>query len=203
MKKFMVMVAVAMMTAMNVNAQSDEPKNEISISYGAGCLSTIGDGLGNAIGNGIFDQLVGCEWKDSKAFGSIGVEYFRHLDNPRLAVGGIVTFASFGEDVVKKNGGAKVGERTRNYISLMPSVKYYWVNGKNFGFYSKAAVGATMLIDKRNDNESNQSSTGSKLFFTGQVSPIGLEAGSTNVRAFMEAGFGEQGILLAGLRMKF
>lgn len=203
MKKYMVMVAVAMMTAMNVNAQSDEPKNEISISYGAGCFSTIGDGLGNAIGNGIFDQLTGCEWKDSKAFGSIGVEYFRHLDNPRLAVGGIVTFASFGEDVVKKSGGQKVGDRTRSYISLMPSVKYYWVNGKNFGFYSKAAVGATMLIDKRNDNETNKSSSDSKLFFTGQVSPIGLEAGSTNVRAFMEAGFGEQGILLAGLRMKF
>ena len=32
---------------------------------------------------------------------------------------------------------------------------------------------------------------------------IGLEAGSQNIRAFLEAGVGEQGILLAGLRYKF
>ena len=44
------MVAVALMTAMNVNAQSDELKNELGISYGLG-ISMIGDGIGNGIGN--------------------------------------------------------------------------------------------------------------------------------------------------------
>lgn len=202
MKKVMIMVVVALMTAMNVNAQSDELKNELGISYGLG-ISVIGDGIGNGIGSGIFDHLTGHEWKDDKAFGSLAVEYFRHLNNPRLAVGAIATFASYGEDVVKKSDGQKVGDRTRNYISVMPAVKYYWVNGNNFGFYSKAAIGAMMMIDKRNDTESGKSSSDNSIYFTGQASPIGLEAGVPTARAFVEVGFGEQGIVLAGLRMKF
>ena len=35
------------------------------------------------------------------------------------------------------------------------------------------------------------------------VSLLGLEAGSQHVRAFVEAGFGEQGIVLAGLKYRF
>ena len=35
----------------------------------------------------------------------------------------------------------KIGERRRTYVSLMPSLKYNYVNGKNFALYSKVAVG--------------------------------------------------------------
>ena len=34
MKKIMMMVAVALMTAMNVNAQNENLRNELSLSYG-------------------------------------------------------------------------------------------------------------------------------------------------------------------------
>ena len=54
----MVMTAAALMTATSLFAQSDDPKNEISVSYGAG-LSLIGDGINNGIGNGIFDSMNG------------------------------------------------------------------------------------------------------------------------------------------------
>ncbi len=201
MKKILVLVVVAMMTAINVNAQSDDLKNEISISYGAGSVSMIGDGIGNSLGNGFFDSILGYKWTNDKQFGSIGVEYFRHLNNPRLAVGGIVTFSRYGEDVEKDN--QKIGERTRCYISLMPSVKYYWVNGRNFGFYSKVAAGAMLTTSKSKNLTANTSSNDSKIFFTGQISAIGLEAGSPNFRAFLEGGYGEQGIMLAGVRVKF
>ena len=36
MKKVFLMVVVAMMTAMSVNAQSNEPRHEIGLSYGLG-----------------------------------------------------------------------------------------------------------------------------------------------------------------------
>lgn len=182
--------------SMGAQAQDDE-KNELSVSYGVG-ISTIGDGIGNAIVNGLIDSWSGCEW-DASRFGTIGVEYFRHLNNPRLAVGAIFTFAKYAEDVIKKDDKSKVGDRSRTYLTLMPSLKYYWVNGKSFGFYSKVAAGAMLM----KYDDSRISSSESQLYFMAQASPIGLEAGSTSFRGFIEAGFGEQGILLVGLRARF
>ena len=41
------------------------------------------------------------------------------------------------------------------------------------------------------------------MLFNWQLSLIGVEAGSPYMRAFAELGFGEQGIVCAGLRYKF
>lgn len=202
MKKIMTMVVAAMMASLSVNAQSNQPKHELGVSYGIG-VSLLGDGIGNAIGNGIFDQLAGYKWEDNKQFGTLGVEYFYHLNNPNLAVGAIATFAKYSEDVANKKSGEKVGDRSRTYIAFMPSVKYYWMNKKNFGVYTKAAVGGMMMKDERNDLETNKMSSDNKLYFMYQASLLGLEAGSQNLRAFAEAGVGEQGIILIGVRARF
>ena len=196
------MVAVAMMTAASANAQNENLKHELGISYGAG-VSTIGDGIGNAIGRGIWEVGIGgYEWKDSKQFGTLGLEYFYHTDNPKLAVGGILTYAQFGEDVYNKSKGIMTGERTRHYISVMPALKYYWVNNNNFGVYSKLAAGPMMMIEKEKDDEINKDGTDSHFYFMFQASLIGVEFGG-RLRGFAEIGAGEQGIVLAGLRYKF
>ena len=182
-----------------VQAQDENPRHEIGVSYGLG-VSLIGDGIGNAVGAGIFDALTGYEWTNKKNFGTLGVEYFYHLaDAPRTAIGGIFTYARYGEDVEK--GGVKEGERTRSYMTLMPSVKYYYVNGKNFGLYSKVAAGVMMMRAKSESN--GKSDTNSDFRFMCQASLLGLEAGSQNFRCFFELGAGEQGIILAGLKYKF
>lgn len=201
MKKFLVMVAAAMMATVNLNAQTDDLKNEIGITYGVG-LSTIGDGIGSGT-FGIFDSMFGYEWANRKDFGTLGVEYFRHLGNPRLAVGGIVAFASYSEDLVSKSDGQKAYERTRNYITVMPAIKYYWVNKNHFGLYSKAAVGGMLMIDKQKKMSDGSTSSDNTLYINFQASLLGLEAGSKNVRGFLEAGAGEQGFALLGLRCKF
>ena len=201
MKKLMMMVAVALMTAVSANAQSELPKNEIGISYGLG-VSAIGDGIGNGIGTGLFDSMTGRKWTNEKNFGTMAIEYYRHLDQaPKLAVGGILTYARMGEDVEYK--GTKEGERTRTWMSLMPSVKYYWSQTKNFGFYSKLGAGVMMLHSKNEDLIDHKSSTDSKFYFMWQASLVGIEAGSQNLRGFVELGVGEQGIVLAGLKYKF
>ena len=125
MKKMFLMVVAAMMVTMNVNAQNSELKNEIGVSYGAG-MSLIGDGLGNAIGRGIVDGVSGRQWANSKQFGSLSLEYFRHL-NPKFAVGGILSYSRYGEDVVLKSNQVKEGERTRNYFTVMPAIKCNWI----------------------------------------------------------------------------
>ena len=201
MKKLMMMVAVALMTAVSANAQSEQPKNEIGISYGLG-VSAIGDGIGNGLGNGLFDGMVGRKWTNEKNFGTLGIEYFRHLDNtPKLAVGGILTYARMGEDVEYK--GTKEGERTRTWMSLMPTMKYYWTQSNNFAFYTKLGAGVMMLHSKNEDLVDHMTDTDSKFYFVWQASLLGAEVGSKNLRGFIELGVGEQGIVLAGLRYKF
>jgi hypothetical protein len=201
MKKMILMAVAAMMATMSVNAQVEDLKNEVSVSYGLG-LSLIGDGLGNGVGRGIIDSGLGYEYANNKQFGTLAVEYFRHLNNPRLAVGAVMTYARYGEDLVKKNGGQKDGERTRNYFAVMPAIKYYWVYREHFGLYSKAALGLMMMFENEKQNGKSMDDN-TNPYFMCQISPIGLEAGGRAVRGFVEAGVGEQGILLAGLRVKF
>ena len=201
MKKLFVMAVAALMTTMSVNAQNEDLKHEIGVSYGAG-LSTISDGIGNSVGCGLWENWGGYEWTNDKQFGTLAVEYFYHTNNPKLAVGAIATFAQYGEDVMKKDTKQITGERTRNYFSVMPSVKYYWVNKNHFGLYSKAAAGVMLLSEKSKDKEFNKEETSSSLYFMGQVSALGVEFGG-KVRGFVEAGCGEQGIVLAGLKYKF
>ena len=50
MKKIILMVAVAMMTAMNVNAQNENLHHELSLSYGLGSIAQLGDGIGEGLG---------------------------------------------------------------------------------------------------------------------------------------------------------
>ena len=123
------MVVAALMATMTVQAQNEDLKNEIGVSYGLG-VSLIGDGLGNGLGN-LLGNMSGYKYENDSQFGSLSVEYFRHLNgNPKLAFGGIFSYSRYGEDVYKD--GSKVGDRNRNYYTLMPAMKYSWINKHHF-----------------------------------------------------------------------
>jgi hypothetical protein len=199
MKKMMMMVAVALMTAMSVNAQSENLKNELSLSYGFGSTSQLGSGIGEGLSL-IFSDT---EYNDGSILGPVSVEYFRHLNNPKLAVGGFVSYSKWDSDIQKKGGNhEKVGERNRNYIAVMPGIKYYWVNNNSFGLYSKAAVGAAFLKSTEKDLATNTSKDESSTHFMFQASFLGAEFGN-QFRGFAEVGVGEQGFIQAGIRYKF
>ncbi len=194
-----IFAAMLLLSALSIQGQNNELKNEIGITYGTG-VSTIGDAIGSALSYVVLDAAKNCEWSDGTAVGTFAVEYFRHMENPKLAVGGMLTFARFSEDVVKKDTKANVGERNRTYISLMPAVKYSWVNKNHFAFYSKVA-GGVMLMSDHNDID-GWTNTETEYRFMMQVSPVGLEFGG-KFRVFAELGWGEQGIVLAGAKYKF
>lgn len=203
MKKFLMMVAVIVVTAASVNAQNkvEDLRHEIGVTYGLGA-SLVGDGIGNGLSNGIFDSLMGRRWVNQKDFGTLSVEYFYHLNDPRAALGAIVCYSQTGEDVEDIDMKI-VGSRMRKYFTLMPSFKYYWVNKDYFGTYSKAALGVTYLNYNEEAN-GGASSSDSNLYFAWQASLIGIEAGIPNLRAFLEVGAGEQGVIyFGGIKVKF
>ena len=199
MKRILVMVVVALMATMSVNAQNEELRHEVSVAYGGPSLSQFGSGLGEGLGLAFTNS----EYDDGNIFGPISAEYFYHPNNPRLAVGGIITYSKWDSDVLRRsNHNDKLGERNSNYLSVMPGIKWYWVNKNSFGFYSKAAAGPMFVFCKSEDYESNKSLTQNGTYFLFQCSPIGIEFGG-KFRGFAEIGLGEQGVLLGGLRYKF
>ena len=198
MKKIIVMVAVAMMTAMNVNAQNENLHHELSLSYGLGSIAQFGDGIGEGLGL----AFTNTEYDDRSIVGPITLEYFYHFNNPRLAIGGSFTYSKWDSDVLVKNSQSKVGERNRNFFSVLPAFKSYWINKNNFGLYSKVAAGVGFLSCTDNDFQTNVKKDDNGCYFMFQLSFIGVEFGS-KFRGFAEAGIGDQGFIQAGLRYKF
>ena len=84
MKKYLVIAAIAMMAAVNVNAQNENLRHELSLSYGLGSIAQFGDGLGEGLALAIFSDT---EYDNGFILGPISAEYFYHFNNPRLAIG--------------------------------------------------------------------------------------------------------------------
>ena len=192
------MVAVAFMTAWNVNAQNENLHHELSLSYGVGSIAQLGDGIGEGIALIFSDK----EYDDGFILGPITAEYFYHFNNPRLAIGGSVSYSKWDSDVLIRNSHEKVGETKRNFFSIMPSFKCYWVNKNHFGLYSKVAAGVGFLKNKSKNFELNKENDETNTYFMFQASFIGAEFGS-KFRGFVELGVGDQGFALAGIRYKF
>jgi hypothetical protein len=197
MKKVILMVAVAFMTAMNVNAQNEDLRHELSLSYGFGSIAQFGDGIGEGIGL-VFSNK---EYDDGFILGPITAEYFYHLNNPRVAVGGSFSYSKWDSDVLVKGSKEKVGECKRNFFSVMPSVKYYWINKNSFGLYSKLGAGIGFL-SRTDKDQTNAEKSDNGCYFMFQLSVLGAEFGG-KFRGFAELGIGDQGLLQAGIRYKF
>ena len=200
MKKYILLFSIALMTAISAKAQCEYLKNELSLSYGLGSITQLGEGIGEGLAMALFSDT---ENDDGFILGPVSVEYFYHFNNPKLAIGGFVSYSKWDSNIQKRGGNhEKVGERNRNYWAVMPAIKWYWVNKDSFGLYSKGAVGAAFLNSTEKDLATDTTKDDSSTHFMFQLSFIGIEFGK-QFRGFVEGGVGEQGFLLAGIRYKF
>lgn len=204
MKKLVLMAVAAMMATMSVQAQSDKQylKHEISVGYGAisnAGVSALGEAFAAIM---VTPGLV--TYDNGSITGPISLEYYYHI-NPVIGLGGVGVYAKETKDIIMFD--QKSGDAKNTYISVMPSIKFNWLRTKYFGMYSKVAAGLCFVNKKSNQDKTStseaKSTSDSSTMFTYQLTGIGLEAGLQNVKAFAELGIGEQGILLAGLRVKF
>ena len=192
MKKFLMMVSVAMMTVVNVNAQ-DGLKHEVGVFYGVGSasnvLSVITSSISAATGN------------QSSFWGPIGVEYYYHV-SPVVGLGAVAAYAGCKAEDEKTHK----DDLSETFITVMPSVKFNWLRKKYFGMYSGLSAGVMFISVSANDNakasdpDAKDETLTSFMF---QLTALGVEFGSEAFRGFVEAGLGEKGELCAGLRYKF
>jgi len=199
MKRLITITAIvcALCVCLPVQAQDYETRHEIGISTGILSNSTWVSFLEDFAAATISAGHV--SYGEQKFTGPISAEYFYHV-SPLIGVGAIGSFTTQKRDINVDN--TKSGEAKYNYFTVLPAVKIDWFRSKNFGAYSKLGLGATLRTEKYDYNSSEDKSDTS-VMFNWQASLIGIEAGVPNFRAFLEAGFGEQGVLVAGLRCRF
>ena len=89
---------------------------------------------------------------------------------------------------------------------LMPSVKHLWWEDTKAAIYTKAALGLQYrrLFYNFYDEEPEVSLPEDKSWkLAYQFSAVGVEFGSSWLRAYFELGYGNEGVVLLGLRTRF
>lgn len=209
MRKYLFMAVAATMATVSVNAQDiyAESKHEVAVSSGGASMSNIID-LGmlmNDVGrsDGVMYNL--------NKIHAYSVEYFYRLKE-WLAVGGMLTYGSGnpkateiadGTPITEATNGPKIAEMKNHYVSLMPTVKFDWIRRQYFGMYSKVGVGLTSRHERvLYSNYARRDEQASYLHLNGHLTLVGMDFGSPHFRGFFDLGFGEQGIIVLGLRYK-
>lgn len=199
MKIKFLLVALAISVLVNFSAQAqDEYRHEISASYGAVSNSTWLEVAGEFI-SALFDR----QYSKASYVGPMALEYYYHV-NPLIGVGAIGVFTKYNQEEKYKDEVTSIGKNT--YYTLMPSVKFNWLRRENWGLYSKLAAGATLRNSRLKEvtpSSDRVTKDANGVFFNFQISAIGVEAGHDHLFGFIEAGVGEQGVALAGFRVKF
>ena len=202
MKKFLFLAVAAMMATLSVNGQDAyaDLKHEVAISTGAVSTSNVID---------IFQIVAELEQQDGVMYdfnslhGPYSIEYF-YRAKPWLGVGGMFIYGNGKIKASNMNSGGMIAETKCSYVSLLPAVKLDWVRRQYFGMYSKIALGATIRNEQLSRAGFSRSDEAKKrAHFNGHVTLVGMDFGSPHFRGCGELGFGEQGVLLIGLRYKF
>ena len=184
-----------------VQAHDDmETRHEVAVSYG-----TIPNSIWIDVYTDLIPAMFGETHKTKNRIGPIGLEYYYHTSS-LIGVGAVAVFNTNKMDTFYKEVQSSL--ITRSYFSFLPSVKFNWLRKEHWGLYSKVAAGVTYAkfnekyYDELGKNIDDKA-TANDIVFNFQATAIGIEAGSSHVRAFTEFGIGEQGIALAGVRYKF
>ncbi len=165
-------------------------RSELSVSYGfapvTGWTDTYTD---------LLKDLVAGHDTGLKGWGAVTVGYNFRLLN-KLSLGVQVVYASNDRRIVPAANAAPAGTATSHYWTVMPNLKWTWLNLRVVSLYSRVGVGST--FSKAEAGGSDVSATD----FAFQASPVGVEVGG-RLAAYAEAGIGASGCLIFGARYRF
>ena len=195
--KKLVALLLCLIVVCPVFAKNDTDKNEFSITYGQITVPQAAYVLGGVFG--AMFSLGHFSFENAHFVGGAGVEYV-HYVNDWLGFGGAglcdyMTATAMNVDSEGKktpNGKFQLG-----VVSVMPVVKFAWLNRAHVGLYSKLAAGAGFTFTNQSED------TKDNFAFAFQVTPIGMDFGGESFRGFAELGLGMQGLVNVGIRWLF
>ena len=218
--QFMSLMALMLLVSNTTMAQNDS-KSEISFSVGYGTPNErgIGEAIGEGLGKAIISAMTGGLYdpnktqKDDSNTLAFNLQYLYRI-SPKFKVGGAVTYQHTSATLmVSDNNGTyhDAAKAKNDYITVMPVAKYMWIEKNHIGLYSKAAAGICIASNSAKacsgfgeaEKYVDEIKTDKGTRFAYQVSAIGFEAGSKNLRGFVELGYGFQGLAQAGVSVKF
>ena len=173
----------AMDDAQTVDVRGGEfRRHELSFGYGLGTAPQ----FANILAEIITFTLV----RSDLVFSGAGSVDYYYYPIKHIGVGGTLVY-EHGRSLSDSNY-----KSSHNYITLMPSAKFYWFNRPYVGMYSRIGVGATYVCGSYNG-------TFEQWWMPAfQLSAIALEVGG-RVRGFVELGYGTAGTLQVGMKVKF
>ncbi len=196
MKKLFLTISVLLFAFVAASAQGNMNQpgfHDLSVSAGYGSSMQFIDNYTK-----IISDYPSYEAKDFKFFPTVSAEYGYRVSE-RFAVGAVLSFQVADSHIL--NEGRDNTKARDTWYSLMPQARFFWYTNKNMNVYSKAAVGLTARRNKyTNNNDIVEKFRDFNIAW--QVSAIGFEYGNI-VCGFAEAGFGTQGFIQAGVRIKF
>ena len=198
MKKILFLAVVAMLATMSVNGQDAyaDLKHEVSVSTGLLPTSYVVDVL-RLLGDA-YETGITANYESTSHRGPYAIEYYYRVKE-WLGVGGMFVYGNNNVRATEHDENTSISSLKASYFSLLPAAKLDWVRKQHFGMYSKFALGFTRrseYVDFFDSSRGDEKRNVTHL--NAQVTLLGLEAGGIHFR-----GFGEQGLLLVGLRYKF
>lgn len=186
MKKIILAVACSLF-AFTISAQPIS-RSEVSVSYGLFPATTWVDSFSD-----IWVNIFTGSEINRKDWGAVTVGYnYRVLK--RLSIGVDLSYASNTAEFT--SDGNLWRTQKNNYWSIMPNLRYSWLNVGILSLYSRAGVGVSCNTTKVDNN------TKSSTHLAFQVSPLGIQVGG-KISGFVEGGVGMSGSLIAGIRCRF
>jgi hypothetical protein len=162
------------------------PKNEFTLAYGVATIPEIAVSIGNLFATSITGQEV----DDIRGGGALIISY-NHYSSEKFSWG----FTGIYEKVTATYKNPN-DEYDWTALTFMANGKYYYVSNSSLRLYSGLALGYSNLNSKSTLSNDNN---GALAF---QINAIGVRFGN-RIGVLGELGFGYEGIVKAGISLKF
>lgn len=96
----------------------------------------------------------------------------------------------------------RIGTYERRAFTVAPELRLAYSRKPFVNFYALLGLGSTFVVERVENDATNQKITMNDNYFTFQVTPFGVKVGKT-LSGFAELGYGYKGIMRVGASYKF
>ena len=208
-------IILAMGMAFSLHAQEEPswketlPRHDFQFGIGDPALLflTVGEVRFETYNPHSFDYFTADNWFDggyvntlALATPSLNLEY-RYRFAKWFWFGGAFSFTPIAKVWENHEKGDKFTDHLY-CISLMPSVRFSWLNTKYITLYSGLSAGCLVTTGSRFSPTENAAYEETNVHLAGQLTAVGIQGGK-NWYGFAEVGVGVQGFVKAGFGYKF